>query len=203
MARPGLIAGLGRALRVALVACVLTLPWAAQAQDRPSSPILTIDQEALFERSAFGRRLQAELSAAAAALAAENRSYEAELAEEERQLTEKRATMEPAAFRELAAAFDAKVVEVRREQDQKGRDIARRPDEARQRFFRAVIPVLTEIVRERGAVAILDARAILISAETIDVTDEAVRRIDATLGDGSGVVAPDAPESPETPENNP
>lgn len=188
------------ALAVAALAAALLAGPPSTAQDRLSvpSPVLTVDQDALFERSAFGERVLSEIEAASQALAAENRRLEAELAEEERRLTELRPTTEPAAFREMAAAFDARVVEVRRVQDQKGRELARQPEEARQEFLRAAVPILTRIVRERGAVAILDSRAVILSADAIDITDEAIRRIDAVLGeaadpDGGAEAGPSAP----------
>lgn len=176
------------------------------AQERAvASPVLTINQEELFQNSAFGRRIEAELNAASAALAAENRRIEAALADEEQALTDRRATMDPAEFRALAEAFDAKVVELRRTQDGKARDLSRRPEEARQEFFRAVVPVLTAVVRERGAMVILDTRAVLLSADAIDITAEAIARIDAALGDGGGAPPPETPPgtSPETPPESP
>ncbi|MDH3264084.1 MAG: OmpH family outer membrane protein [Paracoccaceae bacterium] len=176
----------------------------ALAQDRlvVPSPVLTIDQEALFERSAFGKRAQADFEAASAALAAENRRIEADLEAEERTLTAERPGMDSTEFRDLAAAFDARVVEIRRTQDQKARDLGRRPEEARQEFFRAALPVLTELVRERGAVAILDSRAVILSAEAIDITEEAIGKIDAALGDGAQ--APEAPgASQDAPQQQP
>lgn len=187
-----------RALAAVLAFGLAAAPALAQERLTVPSPVLTIDQEALFERSAFGRRAQAEFEEASTELAAENRRIEAELEAEERRLTEDRPGMDPAAFRELAAAFDARVVEIRRTQDQKARELGRRPDEARQEFFRAAVPILTELVRERGAVAILDSRAVILSAETIDITEEAIRRIDAALGDGS-----DAPQAPGAGEDAP
>lgn len=176
------------------------------AQERAvASPVLTINQEELFQNSAFGRRIEAELNAASAALAAENRRIEAALADEEQALTDRRAAMDPAEFRALAEAFDAKVVELRRTQDGKARDLSRRPEEARQEFFRAVVPVLTAVVRERGAMVILDTRAVLLSADAIDITAEAIARIDAALGDGGGAPPPETPPgtSPETPPESP
>jgi Skp family chaperone for outer membrane proteins len=195
------------ALAAVALAVGLTSPARSQTQDPPPfrSPVLTVNQEALFDRSDYGSRIQRELEAASAALAAENRTIEAALSKEEQDLTDARATTDPAEFRTLAEAFDTKVVEIRRQQDQKERDLLRRPDEARQEFLRAALPVLAQIVQERGAVAILDARAVIISADIIDITEEAIRRIDATLGDGSATPAPapapeaPAPEAPEAP----
>jgi Skp family chaperone for outer membrane proteins len=193
-------AGLAAAAAPAQEAPPAPAPAAASAAEQVAAeqvvvPFLTIDQEALFARSAFGRRMQAELEAATAALAAENRRIETELAEEERRLTALRGTMDPAEFRALADDFDARVVALRRTQDAKTRDLARRPDEARAVFLRAALPVLAQIARDRGAVAILDARAVLISAEAIDITDEAIAQLDTAIGDGEALLPP--PPAPE------
>jgi Skp family chaperone for outer membrane proteins len=193
-----------RASAAVLALGLAVAPVLAQERMVVPSPVLTIDQEALFQRSAYGLRVQADVEEASAALAAENRRIEAELEAEERRLTAERPGMDPAAFRELAAAFDARVVEIRRTQDQKARDLGRLTDEGRQEFFRAAVPVLTALVRERGAVAILDSRAVILSAESIDITEEAIHRIDAALGDGSDMpeaqTPPSPPGAPATPE---
>jgi Skp family chaperone for outer membrane proteins len=200
--RAGLLALAAVTGAVAGAVAGLSAP-AASAQERlvVPSPVLTIDQDVLFERSAYGARVLAEIAEDSAALAAENRTLETELADEERRLTELRPTTDPEAFQKMAAEFDARVVEVRREQDQKGRDLTRRPDEARQEFFRAAVPVLAELVRERGAVAILDNRAVILSADAIDITADAIRRLDETIGDGTAAPAPqpDPEPSPDPP----
>ncbi len=174
---------------LALVAAIAAAAAAAQETQRapavPQSPILTLDEERVFSGSAFGRRVQAEIAAAEAALAAENRRLEEELAAEERALTDRRAALEPAAFRALADAFDARVQEVRRMQEAKARDIARRRDAERQRFIEAAGPVLGEIARDAGAVAILSDQAIVLAFDRIDITDAAIARLDATLGTGA------------------
>jgi hypothetical protein len=52
-------------------------------------------------------------------------------------------------------------------------------------------------VTDAGAVAILPKSTVFMSLSAIDVTDEAIRRIDAVLGDGSE--PPKAPEAPAAP----
>jgi len=166
---------------------------------RPQAPVLTLDQERLYEESAFGRRVAAEIDAASADLAAENRQIEAELLAEEQDLTDRRAAMDPEAFRALADAFDQKAVGFRRQQDAKARALQRRDEAERAVFFRAVTPILADLVTELGAVAILDERAILFAAPSIDVTDRAVARIDARIGAGEDL----SPPGPIVPENLP
>lgn len=201
-----------RALAVMLAALGLGLTagtGAAAAQDRPGQsgppaaerPFLTLDQERLFAESDFGQRVRREIEERARALGAENRSIEAELSAEERALTRQRDDMAPDAFRELADAFDAKVVAIRERQDAKAREIDEYAESERQRFFSEMLPILLEIVRDTGATAILEDRAIILAAEALDITEEALRRTNARLGDGSdGAPAPGAatpdPKSP-------
>ncbi|MDE4174605.1 OmpH family outer membrane protein [Phaeobacter sp. PT47_59] len=151
----------------------------------PLSGILTIQPDRLFSESAFGQRINRELEAEGAVLTAENRRVEAELRAEELELTERRPSMEPEAFRALADAFDQKVQETRRTQVQKLQKINQMGETARREFFVASLPILQAIMRDSGAGAILDHSSVFLSSEAADVTELAITRIDAVLGDGS------------------
>ncbi len=180
---------------IAVAMTLLAAPLFAQSEEAkpPSSAILTIDQERMFSGSAWGKRATERVTADSAKLASENRALEAQLVAEEKDLTDARPTMAPDAFRKAADAFDARVVEMRRTQDAKGRAIARITDAERQRFYKAALPVMGEVLRRRGAVVVLDSRAIFVSAESIDVTDEMIAAIDEALGAGEDAPDP-APE---------
>jgi len=158
----------------------------------PQVPILTLNDEQLFEQSAWGRRAETEIDAAAAGLAAENRRIEAQLLAEEKSLTDRRPGMDPVAFRVEADAFDQRVTGIRRAQDLKARAILRLRDAERRAFFTAAAPILSEVMRRHGAVAILNARAISVADSQIDVTDEMVALVDQRLGPG------EAPEISDT-----
>lgn len=169
---------------------------AAQEANAPAvqSPILTLDQDRLFAETLWGKRAEARIEAASAELAAENRRIEAELTAEEKALTEKRATMPAEEFRVAADAFDAKVTEIRRAQDLKARAIGQIQEAERQRFYAAALPVMGEVLRSRGAVVVLDSRAIFLAADVIDVTAEMAARIDAVLGAGEDAPLPEPAE---------
>lgn len=150
----------------------------------PLSGVLTLRSDVLFSDSAFGRRVAREIDAEGAVLTAENRRIEAELRAEEQELTERRKIMEPEDFRRLADAFDQKVQEIRRVQDAKLEDINRMRDDARREFLTVSLPILQEIMRESGAGAILEKSTVLLSADAADITQLAIQRVDAILGDG-------------------
>ena len=171
--------GLLRALALLLVG----LGGTAHAQDPQFSippPILTIDQDRLFTETRPGLDISAEFEEKAAALALENNRIETELTEEELELTELRATLPADEFKALADEFDIKVQRIRAEQDQKARALNDAGDEARQSFFNDIAVHISDIVRERGALVVLDRRDVFLSADRIDITDELIDRVNTT-----------------------
>lgn len=182
-----------RGLRAWVLAGLCALPMGsalAQTAEVPQSSVVTIDQEQIFTGTAYGRAMQAAFEAETNALIAENRKIDAALEAEERALTEQRSTMDAEAFRPLAEAFDKKANELRNAQEVKSRELTRKRDEDRQTFFQNVAPILGDYMVERGAVAILDKGAIVVSLGSIDITTDVIARIDETLGDGSAIAKP-------------
>ncbi len=162
----------------------------AQASAPSQVPILTIDQERLFTGSLFGERVVAQINKDLASLEQEFQRLEADLTAEEKDLTQRRTTLPPDDFRLLADAFDKKVQGIRKAQDAKARELDRRLELERAKYYGLVNPILSKIMEELGASVIVDRRAILVSIEGVDITDGALRMIDASLGDG---ITPPAP----------
>lgn len=160
-----------------LRAFALTLLLGAAPVYAQQVPILTIDQDRLFAETRLGGETLAKLEAQAKELAAENEKIEAELIAEEGELTEIRGTLPAEEFRALADEFDQRVQQIRGQQDEKARDLNRQRDEARSVFFNEVAEILSEIVREKGALIVVDRRDVFLSADRIDITDEAIERV--------------------------
>ncbi len=99
--------------------------------------------------------------------------------------------MDPVEFRALADAFDVKVQQFRGTQDAKVRALGQASESAKNRFFEFVLPVLEGIMRERGAVIVFERESAILSISTIDVTAEAVAKINAV----SLSIDPDAGEN--------
>jgi Skp family chaperone for outer membrane proteins len=173
-------------------------PSAAPAAPRAiPMAVVVLDRDALFARSRFGQRVRRDIEVASEELSAENRRIEAALEAEERTLTAQRETMEAAEFRALAQEFDARVEGIRRAQDAKARAIQQQSERAQAIFFERSNPVLIEIARQTGALVILDRRTVIASADQVDITEAARAAIDASLGEGDGLVRPaPAPRGP-------
>lgn len=202
-AGPGLIWARVLALALASLGPQAVIAQEPQQRLEVPSPILTIDQDQFYAQSDWWARVEAELEAAGQALADENRMLEADLAAEEKDLTGRRAQMTPEAFREAADDFDTRAVDIRAAQEAKSRNLNDIRDRERQAFFQASFPVLGEVLRSRGAVAILDTRAIFLAADAIDVTDEVVARVNEVIGSGPAEPVPSEPQTPPAAETVP
>ncbi|MFB2595018.1 OmpH family outer membrane protein [Paracoccus sp. p4-l81] len=197
----------GAIIGLALIAGWLAAPAMAQVVDpglvapdaspRPSARpmatpgpaqaggLLTLDPVAFYEASLWYQRVQDSLGRDGVALAAENDRLEADLAQQERDLTTRRAEMAPEDFRAAAAAFDDTVVRTRREQEAKAQRLSALADAERKAFFNAALPAFAQVMADHNAVAILDRQSVFVSAQAIDVTDELVRVINDSIGEGT------------------
>ena len=164
-----------RLLRAALIVLTCALPGVGLAQN--TSPVLTIDQDRLFAETRLGAAAIQRLEAEAQKLATENQEIENALIAEERELTEKRETLPASEFRVLADEFDVRVQRLRAEQDEKARALNRARDEARNAFLQDSAGIISAIVRSRDAFVVIDRRDVFLSADSVDITDEAIRRI--------------------------
>jgi Skp family chaperone for outer membrane proteins len=173
-----------------------TLPQLSQGV--PQLPFVTLDDARLFADSAWGKALLQRLQADQTALATENREIEARLADKERALTARRAALAPAEFRTEADAFNAEVESYRAAQKAKEQAVYQRHDAARLRFRDVANQVLAQLMAERGALAIIAEEAIVLGFREIDITTDAVARMDALVGDGARLPDPDGPAAPET-----
>lgn len=153
-------------------------------------PFVTLDQAEFFAATLYGQRLNAVLEERQAELARENREIEADLAQKEQALTARRATLPPEQFRGLADAFNAEVERHRSEQAAKERGIYQLHERDRALFQDLANQALVGLLRERGALAIIAEEAIVLGFRDIDITEDAVARLDALVGDGSSLPQP-------------
>ncbi len=181
-----------RRLSATVVLALTAWLWLAAGQEGAAqpigpvqSPILTVDSDRLFSDSEFGKQTVVEFETRGAELSSENRQIEEALEAEEQALTDQRATMDPAEFRALADAFDEKVQATRRTQDAKTRRLSQDFEQRRNVFLQAAAPVLEGLMREAGAAVILDRRSLFLSSNAIDITNIAIQRLNAVLGDGA------------------
>ena len=162
----------------------------------PQAPaqVLLIDQDRLFSGSVFGQAVGGVIDRVGRDLSAQNREIEDVLTQEEQRLTELRSSLSVEDFRLRAAEFDARVVEIRSEQDAKNRALGAYAEAARQRFLEIMGPILIDLVQRSGSEVLMDRRAVIFARDDIDITDEAIAAIDAALADRIDEILAELPE---------
>lgn len=176
----------------------LALPVIAQEIGVVQSNVIVISSDRLFSESTLGKAYAEQIETQRDALIARNRRFETELEVEEKELTEMRAEMSADAFREMADDFDEKVQAIRRESERLARDLDRNRENAPFLFLRQVEPVIVDIMRETGAVIVIESRTVLLAADAIDVTALAIGRIDRAMQQGI-LRAPQPADQGQTP----
>ena len=165
---------------LALALAVLALAGPAPAQVAVASPFLIINQERLLTGSRMGQEILAEEERQRDALRAEARALDASFEAEERQLTEQRPTLPAEEFRKLSDAFDARVVEARRQQDERASALAQEFDQRRRAFYARVAPILVMLMDRYRAPAIFDESSVLLVDQSLNITAEVIAEIDAS-----------------------
>ncbi len=144
----------------------------------------TLDEEGLFTTSAFGQRVLQEIDTASRALEQENEQLLAQLTARELELTDARTTMPPADFRAAADAFDQQAELIRRTQAEKRQRLGQFQENEQRRFFALAAPILQNVLVASGAQVVIDARAVILGVEGMDLTREAIAAVNAAIGDG-------------------
>ena len=171
-------------------------PATAPAQSVGALPFRVLDQERLLRESRMGQQILAGIDAERQALEAENQTLFDQLSAEERALTDARPGLTPEEFRARADAFNTRVETIRSERAQRSQELAQHQQAAEQRFFDAVLPILAQFMSEEGVAALLRPEALLVRTDAMDITDEMIARLDATV---PTVPQPDAPaDGPQT-----
>ena len=170
-------------------------PDPAPAPDEGPQPpaqalgVLVLDVEQAYVSSAWGKRAQIDIEAAAREIEAENLRMEDQLVAEEQALAAERASLSPAEFRTKAEAFDTRAQTVRRDRRQAAVDLGNRAQADRNAFLDATLPIIAGLMQDRSAGLVLDRRQVLAAVNAVDVTQDLVRLMDQDVGDGGHLPA--------------
>ena len=168
-----------QSLRAIVLLAFATLASVLPAQEAAQNPVVTVDLERLVSETQIGQYLSFQMSEEAQRLQAELDAIEAELSAEEEDLIKKRETLDLDDFRVLAKAFDEKAVRLRQEQQAKIQAITEESSRRRQDLLRSFVPVLSQVMRDRGATVLLDRRSVVLDDRaSVDITDVAIMIID-------------------------
>ena len=190
-----------QSLRSIVLLAFATLASALPAQEAAQNPVVTVDLERLVSETQIGQYLSFQMSEEAQRLQAELDAIEAELSAEEDDLIKKRETLDLDEFRVLAKAFDEKAVRLRQEQQAKIQAITEESSRRRQDLLRSFVPVLSQVMRDRGATVLLDRRSVVLDDRaSVDITDVAIMIIDQNTTETGSSTDLETPAEPSVQE---
>lgn len=159
----------------------LTLLPLAHGRALSQEAVLIISRKRLLNETEPARNLRKAEIDQTAALQRRVDEAKARLTAEEQELARLRPTMEREAFDARVAAFDKSVREVRRQTQRRAAALQKAFRDLRLQFVKALGPVLEAERIDRGAQIILNADQVLVADQAVDVTDEVIARINATV----------------------
>lgn len=165
------------------LAALVAFSSPTQAQESGPSgvtPILVVSREKLLNESRAAKSIQAQADALRDELRESLKARQEALRAEELELTELRETLDSANFDARVAAFTEKVRELKRDTNDAGARLQRAVLAARTELQQAARPVLLALMAERRALVMLEKDDVVISVTALDVTQEAIDRLDAS-----------------------
>ncbi|WP_426163205.1 OmpH family outer membrane protein [Sandarakinorhabdus sp. DWP1-3-1] len=184
------------ALGTAAVIAPIAAPVAAQTL--PPAVIIIVDMDQVFQTSAAGKIAQGELKTRLDGIQARVQSLRTSFGTEEQTLGQTRPTAPGAA----ATAWEAKVKDFTTRKQQAEAELTKRNEDfqaSRQYVLKQINdgaqPIITAIMKERGASIALAEGATLQHSASVDVTNDVVARLDKSLPRVSST-APAAPAAP-------
>ena len=103
------------------------------------------------------------------------------LNQEKNELIESQQIMAPAAFDEKRKEYESKVQNYNITRQEKLMTIDRIVAESRNEVLNALKPILEEISNEKGITILLEKNSVLLNAENMDITEEALKSLNKKL----------------------
>jgi Skp family chaperone for outer membrane proteins len=169
--------------RLILVSAALVAAAAAEAQPQPARlpAALIVDMAEILQQAKAGKEVQSTINQQYAAYSKEVAQEEDELQKGGAELERQRTVLAPEVYntraRELQQRYDTlgKSVQAKRQALQQSLN------EAMDKVKNGALEVIADIVKERRADLVLQKQAVVFEAEGMDVTAEAVTRLDKKL----------------------
>lgn len=176
-----------RLIKTAALAAILASPLAsATAQTLPPPVIVIVDMDQVINTSAAGKQAAGELKTRADAIQARLASLRTQFGTEGQTLAKARPA--PTATPAVITAWEAKARDLQSRQQAAETDLSTRDRDfqaSRQTVLKqindAAQPVISTVMRERGATIVLAEGATLQHSAAIDVTNDVIARLDKAL----------------------
>jgi outer membrane protein len=183
------VAATRKVLSLAIVAALAVAGWnSIAAQEAGSGAVASgmglavIDVQRLLTESIAGKEALEELRALRDQRQAEMQEKQREITDFRSRIAEGRLSLSTEKLQELEKTLEERVITFGRFQDDADRELQKKRDEAFGEIEQQIMPIIVKSGAEMGFTAIFNKfqSGLLFAQESIDVTDEVLRRYDAT-----------------------
>lgn len=163
------------------------LATAAGAQQAAPLKVAVIDVQRLLTDSAEGKSAMDKLKALGESKKQEIEGLQSEITDMRNRLTEGRLSLSEERQEEIEKQLQAKLVDLRRVQEDANRELEQEQDKALGAIEAKVIPLIAKIASEQGYTMVFNKfqSGLLYATDSIDITDSVLQRFDAESSGGN------------------
>ena len=195
----GIALGVGLAFAVG----AFVVPQApAFAEEAQPATIAFVDVPRIMRDSAAAKSVRSQLERQEKAYEAEIKAQTDKLRAEEDSLKQQRPSLSADSFATKQREFQGRVEALRQQVERRRQQMAFAQDDAMKKLEPVFNQVVADVAKEVGATIVLDTARVLVSSNSLNITDTVMSRLDAKLPSitvnfnapaGSGAGAPPAP----------
>ena len=165
-------------LVIALLTQLFMSPLYAQY---PDTNIGVIDLNYILSEADAAVDAAKQIEGIAKQIEEEIKNTDQDLIDEQNELIESQQIMAPAAFDEKRKEYENKVQNYNITRQEKLMSIDRIVSESRNEVLNALKPILEEISNDMGITVLLEKNSVLLNAENMDITEEALKALNKKL----------------------
>lgn len=164
------------------VGVLVTLPPQVEAAEPlPQSRIAFIDVQGVLRASEAARTVRDQIEAQRARYQEEISKQERELRTLEQDLVQQRSVLSPEAFQQRRQQFEQRVAEIQRAVQARKRQLDEGYAQSMEQVRVALVEIVADIAKERQATAVLSKSAIVLAEKNIDISEDALNRLNQRL----------------------
>jgi outer membrane protein len=168
-----------------VVLAMLAGMLAARAQPAPPSarspPMLIVDMAQILQEALAAKEVQATINQQYTAYSKEVAQQEDELQKGGAELERQRTVMAPEVYNARARELQQRYDTLSKSVQDKRQGLQKSLSEAMEKVRNAALEIITEVVKERRAELVLQKQAVVFETEGMDITAEAIKRLDKKL----------------------
>lgn len=176
-----LFARFASALILGFAALVAVSPQGQAVEPLPQSRIAFIDVQGVLRASEAARTVRDQIESQRARYQEEISKQERELRTLEQELVQQRSVLAPEAFQQRRQQFEQRVAEIQRAVQARKRQLDEGYAQAMEQVRVALVEIVADIAKERQATAVLSKSAIVLAEKNIDISEDALNRLNQRL----------------------